>query len=107
MKGKNIASPDGTNMGKMIAKFCDDAEPAARLKMPELPPRCSSCAFRVGTHLPNNSPGTQMDALKCTMEGVPFYCHQKERKGCLCSGWSIMMLSTDEPNFVKADWEFT
>ena len=34
----------------------------------------------------NGSPETQMDALKCLMEGVEFYCHQPDRAGHLCSG---------------------
>lgn len=48
--------------------------------------RCSTCAFRRGT-LPNGSPTTQMDVLKCIMEQVPFHCHEAHRKGELCHGW--------------------
>src|SRR6476646_3950414 len=72
---RNYTSDEGRTLGKIAAKWCDDAEPKARLRMPELPPRCASCAFREGQHLANGSPATQMDALNCVMEGVEFYCH--------------------------------
>lgn len=90
---RNITTPDGHLLGKKLAQFCDDAEPKARLRLPELPPRCNSCAFRAGPHLANGSPITQMDALKCLMEGVEFRCHQPAREGHICSGWAMMMLA--------------
>jgi hypothetical protein len=51
--------------------------------------RCSSCAFTLGT-VPNGSPQATMDALKCVMEGVPFYCHVKRHPSGAretCHGW--------------------
>lgn len=107
MATKNFTSPDGFELGATIAKWCDDAEPNARLKMPELPPRCSSCAFRKGAHLASGSPATQMDALKCVMEGVEFECHQHDRPGQLCSGWAMMMLAKDDPDFIAVPWDFS
>jgi hypothetical protein len=95
-------------LGKHMARLCDVAEPDARLKMPKLLPRCHSCAFKAGEHLPNNQATTLMDAIKCVMEGHEFYCHQKDRKGCLCSGWAMMMLAKSKPDFVeKVDWDFS
>lgn len=106
-KVRNVATDEGRILGAKLAQFCDEAEPAARLKCPELPPRCSSCAFRRGNHIPNGSPSTQMDALKCVIEGVEFGCHQPDRAGEPCSGWAMMMLSKDAPDFNKVLWPFS
>lgn len=91
----------------MLARFCDEAEPKARLRMPELPPRCQSCAFREGPHVASGSPETQMDALKCLIEGVEFHCHQPDREEHLCSGWAMMMLTKDELDFGTVPWPFS
>jgi hypothetical protein len=87
---RNRATPEGREIGARMAKFCDDEEPKARLRFPELPPRCNSCAFRQGDHVANGSPETQMDALKCVMEGREFYCHEPAREGMLCMGWACL-----------------
>lgn len=104
---RNRPTDDGRRLGKILAKWCDDAEPKARLKFPELPPRCQSCAFREGRHTANGSPQTQMDALKSVMEGVEFQCHQPDREGHLCSGWAMFMLAKDAPDFVTMPWQFS
>lgn len=104
---RNKVTPEGRFLGAKLAKFCDDAEPKARLKFPELPPRCNSCAFREGPHLANGSPQTQMDVLKCLMEGHEFYCHEPARDGCLCSGWAMMMLAKDRADFCEVSWSFS
>lgn len=103
---RNRTTPEGHELGRHLARFCDGAEPKARLRAPELPPRCASCAFRAGQHLASGSPATQMTALKCVMEGVEFYCHDVHREGALCSGWAIFMLAKDEPDFTSAPWDF-
>ena len=107
MTTRNHRTSEGAELGKLMAKFCDDAEPKARLRMPELPPRCNSCAFREGKHLANSSPFTQMDVLKCVIEGREFHCHEPAREGDLCSGWAMMMLAKDEPDFGAVPWDFT
>lgn len=69
-------------LGRELARFADQAEP------PGAPPRCHDCAFRAGT-LANTSL-TIANALKCAMEGIPFYCHHGEVDGeptRLCRGW--------------------
>jgi hypothetical protein len=104
---RNKATAEGWELGKHLARFCDEAEPKARLRFPELPPRCASCAFRAGPHVANGSPQTQMDALKCCMEGHEFYCHEPAREGQLCSGWAMMMLAKDKPDFCKVSWPFS
>ena len=107
MSDRNHKTPEGAEIGAKMAQFCDEAEPAARLKVPELPPRCNSCAFRKGKHLANQSPFTQMDALKCLVEGHEFYCHEPAREGHLCSGWAMMMLAKDDASFGEVPWDFT
>src|SRR3990167_9217904 len=107
MSERNRATPEGHELGLHHARFCDEAEPKARLRFPELPPRCASCAFRAGPHVANGSPQTQMDALKCVIEGVEFQCHEPHRKGQVCSGWAMMMLAKDEPDFGKVSWPFS
>ena len=62
--------------------------------------RCLTCAFRKGDHPANGSPETLMSALKCVMEGEPFWCHEHDRA---CAGWAAMRFSKD--NLVKAPWE--
>ena len=47
---RNRATPDGRAPGEQLARMVDEAEPRARLKVPDLPPRCASCAFRRGDH---------------------------------------------------------
>lgn len=104
---RNRATPEGRELGEHLARLCDDAEPKARLRMPELPPRCNSCAFRAGPHVASGSPQTQLDALKCAIEGREFYCHEPHRAGQLCSGWSMFMLALDSPaELGSVPWEF-
>lgn len=104
---RNHATAEGHELGEKLAQWADDAEPKARLRMPELPPRCSSCAFRKGKHVANGSPTTQMDALKCVFEGIEFLCHEPAREGHLCSGWSMMMLAKDDADFIRVPWSFS
>ncbi len=104
---RNRATPDGQALGREMTRFCDEAEPRARLKLPELTPRCSSCAFREGPHVASGSPTTTMDALKCVIEGVEFHCHEPGRTGSLCSGWAMMMLAKDDADFGTAPWPFS
>lgn len=104
---RNRATPEGRALGAMLAQFCDDAEPEARLRCPELLPRCASCAFRAGPHLANGSPSTQTDAMKCVIEGVEFRCHEPARDGEPCMGWAMMMLAKAEPDFGTAPWPFS
>lgn len=108
MSERNKATPEGWALGVTLARFCDEAEPSARLKEPTLPPRCNSCAFRAGPHVANGSPETQMDALKCVIEGVEFQCHQPDRVGHPCSGWAMMMLARKESDKLgTAPWPFS
>ena len=106
-KVRNRVTDEGRQVGEMLSRFADEAEPRARLKCPELPPRCNSCAFRRGPHVANGSPATTMDALKCLLEGIEFQCHEPHRSGTPCSGWAMLMLGQDETDFRQAPWPFS
>lgn len=107
MAVRNKITPEGQELGKKMAAWCDTAEPAARLQSPDLPPRCASCAFRAGEHLANGSPQTQMDALKCVIEAEPFYCHDVHRADHICSGWVMMQLAHGKQEPRKAPWDYS
>ena len=74
----------------MLARAADEGEARVRLRAPETPPRCTACAFTKGTPA-NNTLETALDAFGCTLEDVPFMCHQHfdddGRPVNLCSGW--------------------
>jgi hypothetical protein len=77
-------------IGDVLARAADEGEQRVRLRSPEIPPRCTACAFIKGTPA-NNTLETVVDALGCTIEDVPFMCHQRfdeaGRPVDLCSGW--------------------
>jgi hypothetical protein len=77
-------------IGDILARAADEGERRVRLRSPEMPPRCTACAFVKGTPA-NNCLETVVDALGCTIEDVPFMCHQHfddaGRPVDLCSGW--------------------
>jgi hypothetical protein len=81
---------DRSEIGEILARAADEGEPRARLHSPEVPPRCTACAFTRGTPA-NNTLETVLDAFGCTLEDVPFMCHQHfddaGRPVNLCSGW--------------------
>lgn len=103
---RNYRTPQGAELGRHLARLTDDAEPKARLRVPEIPPRCSSCALRTGPHLANQSPATLLDVTKCVMENTPFFCHQPHREGELCSGWAMLMLAKTDERPITMPWEF-
>lgn len=77
-------------IGDVLARAADEGERRVRLRSPEIAPRCTGCAFVKGTPA-NNTLETVVDALGCTIEDVPFMCHQHfddaGRPVDLCSGW--------------------
>ena len=90
---RNHDTPDGAALGRELARLVDEAEPRARLVEPLIPPRCASCAFRAGPHIPNGSEATLGDALKCVVENLPFDCHEPARAGHPCSGWLMLQIA--------------
>lgn len=84
----NLPTPEGAELGRHLARFADQEE----AKFADPPKRCHDCAFRAGT-IPNGCEQTLMDAVKCTFEGEPFYCHNGMRDGeptRLCAGYLLL-----------------
>lgn len=84
----NLPSPEGAELGRNHVRFYEQEE----AKHPPSAPRCDGCAFRLGT-LANQSVATQMTALKCVIEGEPFYCHKGVGDGepkRLCAGYEVL-----------------
>jgi len=90
---ENKPTRDGFELGFYLARFADRA--------PQIAERCFTCAFRQGTD-PNGCAPTLMTALKCVMEGEPFYCH--ETPGKLCGGYVVLRAET--PEKLHTPWEF-
>jgi hypothetical protein len=94
---RNQATPEGHLLGEHMVRLCDEAEPKARARRPDLAPRCASCAFRKGDHIPNGSPETLLTALKYALERMRFDCHEPGRVGRACTGWLTFTLRRDAP----------
>jgi len=78
-------SPEGREIGEQMARLAQ--REIEKLKAEGEPVECCrTCAFRPGT-VPNGCLQTQMDALKCVLEGVPFMCHQDQKLQTVCHGW--------------------
>ena len=89
----NTPTEEGRALGAQMARLCDNEEPKIKARFPKSRPRCNDCAFRAGTD-PNGCEETLMDALKCVVESVPFYCHLGMAEGDpkrLCAGFSILV----------------
>ncbi len=91
----NRPTPEGRELGKHMARLCDQELAGKR------DGRCDTCAFRSGDHVANGSPETLMDALKCSLEGTPFWCHEHDRP---CAGWQAMRTHKGEQ--LQAPWDF-
>lgn len=78
-------TPGGRRAGAALCRLTEPAI-AALIADGEPDERCKTCAFRLGT-VPNGCVQTQADAMKCVMEGVPFYCHQDPTHKTPCHGW--------------------
>lgn len=90
----NAVTAEGRELGRHMARLCD-GELAGRRD-----DRCRTCAFRAGDHLANGSPETLMTALKCAMEGDPFWCHEHDRP---CAGWAAMR--TGKGEHIAIPWD--
>lgn len=90
----NVAPELGRELGHHLARLCD----GVLAGKPDN--RCATCAFRHGDHLANGSPATLMSALKCAMEGEPFWCHEHDRA---CAGWVAMRFPKDR--LLAASWD--
>lgn len=81
---------DRYELGEILAQAADEGEQRVRRRAPATPPRCKTCAFVKGTSA-NTTLETVLDAFGCTIEDVPFMCHQHfddaGRPVDLCAGW--------------------
>lgn len=91
----NLPSPEGAALGRELARLV--AGEFAKFTNP--PVMCDECAFRAGT-IPNQCASTLMDAIKCTHEGEPFYCHKgykgdpdRDEPKRLCAGYVACTMS--------------
>lgn len=99
---RTVPTAEGKSLGKEHARFYE-LELSKRPR--ELDDRCSTCACRLGT-LPNGAPQTQMDLVKCIMDGVDFMCHEKGREGVLCHGYK-MLKRPEGQQPKKMPWPFS
>jgi len=103
-KDHKRVTPEGKFLGKQLAKMAEIGVKIL-INSDEHDTRCASCAYRLGT-VPNGCAQTQLDALKCTMEGVPFFCHVPPIQN-YCHGWfatRVLLRQTVGVDFFK---EFT
>ena len=82
---RNTPDDNGRALGEQMARFTEQTEMDMRAAGVQIPERCKTCAYRLGTS-PNGCVTTLMTALKCTMEGEPFNCHERDGE---CAGWQI------------------
>jgi hypothetical protein len=111
-KDHSRVTPEGKALGFNLVRITEPTI-AALVNEGEPDERCKSCAFRLGT-VPNGCIQTQGDALKCVVEGVPFMCHQHDRKGWTCHGWYAARVAIQRADkargttlAVTCPWEFS
>lgn len=112
-KNVNVPTPEGRQLGAQLARLADKSEAEMLAEQGMAPVRCKSCAFRLGT-FPNGCPTTVMDALKCVMEAVPFYCHCSPRNqqgfhSGLCAGYIVASssLARGTAPAIETFWPFS
>lgn len=88
----NRPTPEGYQLGAVLATLADRGERILLAEDGEAPQRCASCAYKAGI-FPNGCPETVFDALKCSAESIQFTCHHsrplENEKGYSdsCAGW--------------------
>jgi hypothetical protein len=104
-KNHSRVTPEGRLLGFQTARLTEPA--VARLVAEgEADERCKSCAGTYGT-VPNGCLQTQADFVKAVVEGVPFLCHQADRKGWPCHAWYAARVATKGAPEAKCPWEFS
>jgi hypothetical protein len=85
---RNQPTPEGRALGRELARLAEIAIADCKASGIELPERCASCAFRLGT-FPNGCPETVLDAIDCIATDTPFLCHhhKKGQPAHQCAGW--------------------
>lgn len=113
---KNKPTAVGIECGKQLSRLTNVAKEKLETKLREadalelMPEPCKSCAFVEGT-FPNGCPETVMDALKCTMEGKPFFCHQRmtsdDKPLDICQGYLIARTGTIGMKPMETPWPYS
>jgi hypothetical protein len=97
----NLPSIEGAALGRQLARFADVEADNRQRQGQSVPKRCGECAFRKGTD-PNRCLSTVANALKCAVEGEPFYCHVNVPNGTepthLCAGWLMLAGGSARPD---------
>lgn len=107
MLKRNRPEPAGYKLGAELARFATDGEVRLAAQGVDVPERCSTCAFRVGT-LPNGCVTSVMDAMKCMIEHEPFLCHHDKAQRTPCAGFlAIMADAGPESQPGIAPWPFS
>lgn len=111
-KNHSRVTPEGRLAGFNMARL---VEPAVQTLAHDGEPdeRCKSCAGTYGT-VPNGCLQTMLDFTKAVCEGVPFLCHQADRKGMPCHAWYAARVAIRDANkrhgkplTIKAPWDFS
>jgi len=100
----NVPTPEGRALGKELARLTELGFAKMKRDFPSAPGPCAECAFVAGT-IPNGCAETVADALKCAVEGHPFYCHKGMKNGepqRLCAGWCAATEALEVMDSVKA-----
>lgn len=103
---RNRPCKEGKLLGAELARLTDHAERKQLEKFPNMKVRCRTCAFRLGT-VPNGCVETVMDALKATMEQVPFMCHESVWNHDPCMGWVVAASAVTNSIPLPTPWEFS
>lgn len=113
MSQQDRVTPEGKALGETMARLAGKAIAHQKQQFPKMKEPCVTCAFRVGT-IPNGCPQTQLDALKCVVEGVPFMCHHgtKDAQGNFnefCAGWFAAYAAVSARGGLKMEipWDFS
>jgi hypothetical protein len=99
----NSPSAEGVLAGKELARIFQPAIESFEA-IPDMPHRCKTCAFRLGT-IPNQTLPTVMDAVKCIAEKEDFFCHTDTDQ--LCVGYVAAAVASQNTPFVKAPWSYS
>jgi len=107
---RSRVTPEGEELGRHLVKKTQPGLDRV-MELDGVDGRCISCAYRLGT-VPNGCPQTQLDALKATLEGVPFKCHHSPGLRRICAGWmasriAIYLESGDLDLRMPCPWDFS
>ena len=99
----NLPSEAGAAAGAELARLVESD--LARARESGAPAPCVECAFVKGTQA-NRSGATVMDAVKCVLEGEPFFCHlglkDEDEPTSLCRGYLAARATVRRPSEARS-----